>query len=219
MDVIFLGPPGAGKGTQAKRLEERAGIRQISTGDMLRQHRLAGTALGKQAETYMDSGKLVPDAVIIGMVEEELRKPGRVLFDGFPRTIAQAKALDTLLSRSNRDVRAILFEIPKQLLVERLSGRWTNPRTGRVYHEKFNPPKVAGICDEDGSALVQREDDKPETVRARLDVYEKETAPLAAYYDTPGASRLVKIDANKPIDEVTSELEQILATSSVGTLQ
>src|SRR5581483_8249227 len=176
MDVVFLGPPGAGKGTQAKRLEERAGIRQISTGDMLRQHRLAGTALGQQAEAYMDRGHLVPDAVIIGMVEEELRKPGRVLFDGFPRTIAQAKALDTLLSRSNREVRAILFEIPKELLVERLSGRWTNPRSGRVYHEKFNPPKVAGLCDEDGSALIQREDDKPETVRARLDVYEKETA-------------------------------------------
>jgi adenylate kinase len=197
-------------------LEQRVGIRQISTGDILRQHRREGTPLGKAAQAYMDRGELVPDEVIIGMVEEELRKPGRVLFDGFPRTIAQAKALDALLGRGNRQARAVLFELPKELLVERLSGRWSNPKTGRVYHEKFNPPNVRWVCDEDGTPLVQREDDKPETVRARLDVYEKQTAPLAAYYDAPGSSRLIKIDANKPIDQVAAELEQALAASGVG---
>lgn len=211
MDVIFLGPPGAGKGTQAKILEQRLGMRQLSTGDMLRKHRTDGTQLGKEAQRYMDSGALVPDEVMIGMVEEELRTPGSVLFDGFPRTLAQAQALDDLLARNHRDVRAILFEIPKELLVERLSGRWTNPKTGRVYHEKFNPPKVAYVDDEDGTPLVQREDDKPETVRARLDVYEKQTAPLAAHYDKRGASRLVRINANRPIEEVTAELEGALA--------
>lgn len=215
MDLIFLGPPGAGKGTQAKILEERAGIRQLSTGDMLRRHRLAGTELGKKAQPFMDSGALVPDDVIMGMVEEELRKPGGVLFDGFPRTLAQAQALDVLLARNKREVRAILFEIPKDLLIERLGGRWTNPKTGRVYHEKFNPPKVAYV-DDDGTALVQREDDKAETVRARLDVYEKQTAPLEAYYDKPGAPRLVKIDANRPIDQVTAELEGALASAGAA---
>lgn len=215
MDLIFLGPPGAGKGTQAKILQKKAGVRQLSTGDILRRHRLEGTALGREAQDYMDRGELVPDDVIVAMVETELAKPGHVLFDGFPRTLAQAHALDALLERNKREVRAILFEMPKEQLVERLSGRWTNPKSGRVYHEKFNPPKVDRVDDEDGSPLIQRPDDKPETVRARLDVYERQTAPLAAYYDESGASRLVRIDANKPISDVTAEIEKALVAAGV----
>lgn len=202
MDVIFLGPPGAGKGTQARILEQRYGIRQLSTGDMLRRHRAEGTELGKKAQAYMDRGDLVPDDVIIGMVERELHKPGGVLFDGFPRTANQARALDELLARQQRPAVAVLFEIPLEMLYERLTGRWSNPKTGRVYHEKFNPPKIAGIDDEDGSALVQREDDKAETVRKRLAVYEEQTAPLIEHY----ADRLKRIDATKPVETVTREL-------------
>jgi adenylate kinase len=215
MDLIFLGPPGAGKGTQAKILQKRAGVRQLSTGDILRRHRLNGTTLGREAQDYMDRGDLVPDGLIVAMVEHELSPPGCILFDGFPRTLAQAQALDALLQRNKREVRAILFQMPKELLVERLSGRWTNPKSGRVYHDKFNPPKVDHIDDEDGTPLIQRPDDRPETVRARLDVYERQTAPLAAYYDEPGASRLVKIDANRPIADVTAEIEKALAAAGV----
>ena len=216
MDLIFLGPPGAGKGTQAKILQKKARVRQLSTGDMLRRHRHDGTPLGREAQEFMDRGELVPDHLIVAMVETELAVPGRVLFDGFPRTLAQAQALDALLERNKREVRAILFQMPKELLVERLSGRWTNPKSGRVYHEKFNPPRVDHIDDEDGSPLIQRPDDKAETVRARLDVYERQTAPLAAYYDEPGASRLVRIDANKPIADVTAEIEKALVAAGAA---
>jgi adenylate kinase len=202
MDVIFLGPPGAGKGTQAKILEERHGFRQLSTGDILRAHRRDGTALGKQAQEYMDRGDLVPDEIIIGMVEGELAKGGNVLFDGFPRTVRQAEALDALLQRQKRQAAAVLFDIPLAMVRERLVGRWSNPKTGRVYHEKFNPPKVAGIDDEDGTPLVQRDDDKPETVSHRLAVYEKQTAPLIDYY----ADRLKRIDADARVDAVTRDL-------------
>src|SRR5579872_5898657 len=165
MDVIFIGPPGAGKGTQAQILQRELGMRQLSTGDILRRHRSEGTALGRKAQAYMERGDLVPDDVIIAMVEDELRKPGDVLFDGFPRTVAQAEALDALMKKQGRSVGVVLFDIPLNVVYERLTGRWSNAKTGRVYHEKFNPPKAHGIDDEDGSALVQRDDDKPETVR------------------------------------------------------
>jgi len=205
LDIVLLGAPGAGKGTQAQILQNRFGYRQISTGDLLRKHTKAGTELGQAAEGYMKRGDLVPDDLIITMVEGELRTGEAVLFDGFPRTVPQAEALDRLLVQRGRGLpRAVYFEISRPLLEERLLGRWTNPRTGRVYHEKFNPPKVAGICDEDGGPLVQREDDKPATIAKRLDVFEAQTLPLVDYY---GASaRLVRIDATRPIDQVTHEL-------------
>jgi adenylate kinase len=205
LDVVLLGAPGAGKGTQAQILQERFGYRQISTGDLLRQHRNAGTELGRAAEGYMKRGELVPDDVIITMVEGELREGEALLFDGFPRTVPQAEALDRLLVLRGRGLpRAVYFQIARPLLEERLLGRWTNPRTGRVYHEKFNPPKVAGICDEDGGELIQREDDKPVTIAKRLDVFEAQTLPLVQYYGASG--RLVQIDATRPIDEVTHVL-------------
>jgi adenylate kinase len=204
-DVVLLGGPGAGKGTQAQILQKQFGYRQISTGDLLREHRDNGTELGQAAEGYMKRGDLVPDALMINMVDGELHADENVLFDGFPRTVAQAEALDALLESEGRGLpEAVYFDIARPLLEERLLGRWTNPRTGRVYHEKFNPPKVAGISDDDGGPLVQREDDRPETIKKRLDVFEAQTMPLVDYYDARG--RLARINATLPVDDVTHEL-------------
>ncbi len=204
-DIVLLGAPGAGKGTQAQILVKRFGYRQISTGDLLREHRDAGSELGKAAEGFMKRGELVPDELIVKMVEGELRDDAGVLFDGFPRTVAQADALDALLQSRGRGLPgAVFFDISRSLLEERLLGRWTNPRTGRVYHETFNPPKRAGVDDEDGGPLIQREDDAPKTVRTRLDVFEAQTMPLVTYYESSG--RLVPIDATQPVDDVTHRL-------------
>jgi adenylate kinase len=204
-DIVLLGGPGAGKGTQAQTLVKRFGYRQISTGDILRDHRNRGTELGKSAESYMKTGALVPDELMIKMVEGELPQDSGVIFDGFPRTVAQAEALDELLQSRGRGLpRAVYFEISRPLLEERLLGRWTNPRNGRVYHEKFNPPQVAGIDDEDGGELIQREDDKPETIKRRLDVFEAQTMPLVAYYKH--SDRLAAIDATQSVDDVTHVL-------------
>jgi adenylate kinase len=209
MDIIFLGGPGAGKGTQANILHKQMGYRQISTGDILRAHRKNGTELGKAAEPYMTRGDLVPDELIIKMVEGELSDDVGVLFDGFPRTVAQAEALDALLQARGRGLPgAVFFDIDRAELEQRLLGRWTNPRTGRVYHEKFNPPHVAGICDEDGGPLVQREDDKPETIKKRLDVFEAETMPLVKYYQA--GHRLAVVDAMESVDSVAHQLLHIV---------
>ena len=207
--VIFLGPPGAGKGTQARILEEHYGAIQISPGDILRRNRSAGTDLGKLAQSYMDSGALVPDDVIIKMMEIELARHPNVILDGFPRTAAQAEAFDALLARTGQNLNAvILFNADRSTLIERLSGRWTNPRSGRVYHETFSPPKARGIDDEDGGELVQREDDRPEAVVKRLEVYDQQTKPLVEHYRKTG--KLVEIDALKSVDEVTREIERVL---------
>ena len=204
-DIVLLGGPGAGKGTQAQILQKQFGFRQISTGDLLREHRNHGTELGKAAEGFMKRGELVPDELIIKMVEGELRDDAGVLFDGFPRTVAQAEALDALLeSRGRGKAGAVYFQIDRATLEERLLGRWTNPRNGRVYHEKFNPPKVAGIDDEDGGPLVQRDDDKPETIKRRLDVFEAQTMPLVEYYHH--SHRLAAIDATQPVEVVAHML-------------
>jgi adenylate kinase len=184
--LVFLGPPGAGKGTQAKILEDRFGYRQISTGDMLRRHRLEKTALGLEAQGYMDAGKLVPDDVVIRMVEAELTNADNVIVDGFPRTIPQAQAFDALLDAKGLKSVAVIFDVDNSVLVERITGRWSNPRTGRVYHAKFNPPKVAGIDDEDGEPLVQRPDDAVDVVTKRLAEYDEKTAPLIAHYEKHG---------------------------------
>jgi adenylate kinase len=207
--LIFLGPPGAGKGTQA-RILERFGARQISTGDILRENRVAGTELGKEAEAYMKRGDLVPDALIIAMIEKELEKtPSGFVMDGFPRTDAQAKAFDDLLARKGWALDAVvLFEADRQTLIDRLSARWTNPRNGRTYNTITNPPKTAGIDDEDGGPLMQREDDKAETVAKRLDVYEQQTKPLIEYYRKTG--KLVEIDALRSVDEVAHQLAHVI---------
>ena len=204
MILVFLGPPGAGKGTQAKILEDRYGMRQISTGDILRRHRAENTPLGIEAQSYMDAGKLVPDDLIIRMMDAELARPGDVIVDGFPRTIPQAEAFDALLKSKNVTAKAVVFDVDVAVLTERISGRWSNPRTGRVYHEKFAPPKVAGIDDQDGGPLVQRPDDNAETVTKRFAEYEEKTAPLVGYYERQGNT--VHVDALGPIDIVTAKI-------------
>ena len=203
--VVFLGPPGAGKGTQAKQLETRYGARQISTGDILRANLAAGTPLGLQAKSYMDAGELVPDDVIVGMMQTELQKSESFILDGFPRTVAQAEALATLLKRLDLPLTAVLlFDADRATLTERLTGRWTNPRTGRTYHAVFNPPRVAGIDDDDGGPLVQRPDDTHDVVVERLAEYDKKTAPLVGYYAATGL--LKRIDGLQSIEAVTADV-------------
>lgn len=205
--IVMLGPPGAGKGTQAKELAQALGLVHISTGDLFREHFKNETELGQLAQSYMNKGELVPDDVTIRMVEERLSRPdcaqGAVL-DGFPRTPAQAEALEALLDKFDAGVKVVPYiKVPDEVLVERLSGRWMST-SGRVYHEQYNPPKVKWIDDLDGSQLYQREDDKAETVRHRIEVYTEQTAPLIDYYRQKGL--LVEIDGTQSIDEVTKDL-------------
>jgi adenylate kinase len=194
-NLILLGAPGAGKGTQAQRLSARFGIPQISTGDMLRAARREGTPLGKKAEEYMTKGQLVPDEVVIGLVEERLAqpdaKPGFIL-DGFPRTIPQAQALDRVLAKLGRaKIGVVDVRVPEATLIERLGGRLSCPKDGASYHVKFTPPKQAGICDSCGTALITRADDKPEAISQRLREYHDKTAPLVDYYQRAGLLRTV----------------------------
>jgi adenylate kinase len=207
VNLIFLGPPGAGKGTQAKVLEERFGYRQLSTGDILRANRRAGTALGNEAASYMDSGGLVPDDLIIRMVEADLTaNPGEVILDGFPRTVPQAQALDALLARLGRKAVAIAFDVDKDVLTDRLTGRWTHPASGRTYHVKHHPPAVHGIDDVTGEPLIQREDDKEETIRKRMAAYEEQTRPLIGYYEHSPTTQLLRVDALAPIAVVSEQI-------------
>jgi len=212
MNIIFLGPPGAGKGTQAKILVEKYGIPQISTGDMLREHVKKGTELGKKAKEYMDKGQLVPDEIILSMVKERLSQPDAqkgFILDGFPRTVAQAEALDKMLEEMGRKIEYVLaLIVPDDELVERLTGRRTCKNCGMMYHIKFKPPKVDGKCDVCGGELYQRPDDNEETVRNRLKVYHESTAPLIEYYKKKGV--LFEIDGTKSIEEITQEIINIL---------
>jgi adenylate kinase len=207
MYIVMLGPPGAGKGTQAKRLAQELDLVHVSTGDLFRENLKNKTELGKLAQQYMDKGELVPDDVTIRMVEERLSRPdcekGAVL-DGFPRTTDQAEALDDLLEKFNGGVELVPYiKVPDEVLVERLSGRWMSP-SGRVYHEKYNPPTVKWIDDIDGSQLYQREDDKPATVKHRIEVYNEQTAPLIAYYREKDI--LVEIDGTQSIEDVFADI-------------
>ncbi|MBV8645516.1 MAG: adenylate kinase [Candidatus Eremiobacteraeota bacterium] len=210
MNLIFLGPPGAGKGTQAKILEERFGYRQISTGDILRANVREGTPLGVEAKGYMDRGALVPDDVIVRMIEPEVDAPGALIFDGFPRTVPQAQALDALLLGKKKSSVAILFEVDNAVLLDRLTGRWTHLPSGRTYHVRHNPPQHDLLDDVTGEPLVQRPDDKEETVRTRLAVYDEQTAPLIGYYDNPDDPRLVRVDGLAPIAAVTEQLVKLV---------
>jgi adenylate kinase len=213
MILVFLGPPGAGKGTQAKILEDRFGYRQISTGDILRRHRAEKTALGAEAQSFMDAGKLVPDDLIIRMMDQELANAENVIVDGFPRTIPQAEAFDALLKAKALTAIAVIFDVDYAVLTARITGRWSNPRTGRVYHTTFAPPKVAGIDDEDGGPLVQRPDDKAEVVTERLAVYDAQTAPLIAHYEHAGP--FVHVNGLGEIADVTAAI--IAALPDVGS--
>jgi adenylate kinase len=208
MNLIFLGPPGAGKGTQAKRLIERYGIPQLSTGDILRKAVTDGTALGLKAKALMDAGKLVPDEIVNGIVDEALAAPQAAkgfLLDGFPRTVPQAQALDHMLQARGKKLNAVvLLEVPKEILLGRLSGRQTCPKCQTSYG-KDSPPKVAGFCDNEGETLIIRKDDMPEKVAQRLSEYETKTSLLAGYYQTSGGSVRV-VDGVGTVDEVEQRI-------------
>ena len=214
MDVILIGPPGAGKGTQARWLVEALGAPQISTGDMLRAARKAGTELGRKADEFMNAGKLVPDAVVFGLVAERLHAPDCAkgfLLDGFPRTIPQAEALDAELTRHGRRVeRVVAIEVPDEAIVRRLSGRRTCGTCNRIWHLEFEPPPSAGKC-ECGGALVHRDDDKEATIRNRLKVYHDQTSPLAAYYEKMGVLRRVAGDGTP--EEVRGRVAKVVGIS------
>lgn len=204
MNLIFLGPLGAGKGTQARLLQAREDLPQISTGDMLRGAMAAGTPLGQAAKAYVDRGALVPDDVMIALIRERLARPdaqrGFVL-DGFPRTLPQAQALEGVLEETGGTLDVVLyFRVSDETVVRRLSGRWVCRAQGHIYHLEFAPPAAAGRCDVDGSELFQRADDRPETVRRRLEVYHRETEPVVEFYRARGL--LEAIDAEGEIEDV-----------------
>ncbi len=205
---IIIGPPGAGKGTQATILAEKCKIPHISSGNIFRENLQNRTELGKRAKEYMDKGELVPDDITIQMVINRLSQQdceNGALLDGFPRTPLQAEALSAFLAEKGKQIEAVLLiEVPAEELIDRLSGRWTCKAEGHVYHLKYNPPKKDGICDIDGSPLYQRDDDKRETVEQRIKVYKDQTAPLVEYYEIKGL--LKKVDGSKTIEEVTSAL-------------
>lgn len=214
MRIVLLGGPGSGKGTQAKKLVDKLGIPQISTGDIFRAALKEGTPMGLKAKTYMDKGELVPDDVVIGVVEERLTKPDLdkgYMLDGFPRTLAQAEALDKILVSQGKGIdHAILVDVPDEELVARLSGRRTcrNSDCGKMYHVMFNPPKREGVCDGCGSELYQRDDDSEATIRERLTVYNNQTAPLINYYDKKQLLR--RVAGVGPIDEIFASIQKVL---------
>lgn len=206
--IVLLGPPGVGKGTQAKILAERTRLAHISSGDLFRENIKKQTELGILAKSFMDKGELVPDDVTIRMIRERLKsadcEAGAIL-DGFPRTPAQAGALETMLAEYKSGVDAVPYiTAPEATLVERASGRWTCRAQGHIYHQTFDPPKRAGVCDDDGSELYQREDDKAETVTKRIRVYLEQTMPLVAYYRKGG--KLIEIDGAQSVEQVTKTL-------------
>jgi adenylate kinase len=210
-----MGPPGAGKGTQAERLVDDFDLPYFATGDILRAERKEGTKLAKQVEEYVQKGELVPDELIIEeVVMPRIDSPEAAdgfLLDGFPRTLRQAEALDEAMTRLGRELTAVLsIEVPDEEIVRRLSGRRICVKSGHVYHVEFDPPKNEGVCDQDGSRLVQRDDDRPETVQNRLNVFHEQTAPLLPYYERRGLLR--SFDGTRPPEEVHGHIRATLAT-------
>ena len=210
LDLILLGPVGAGKGTQARRIATRYTVPHVASGDLLRAHRARGTALGDRARSYMDRGALVPDDLVITMIIDRMRQPdarGGVLLDGFPRTLAQAQALDRELNDEQRALRMALYlEVPFETLVERAAGRWTCRVCQTTYNYAFNPPRRQGRCDLDNGELYQREDDRHEVVSERIKVYLQDTVPVVDYYRQRGILR--EIDGTRDIESVAAEIER-----------
>jgi adenylate kinase len=206
--IILFGAPGAGKGTQAGILAEKTGFVHITTGELFREAIRQETELGKQAKPYYDRGQLVPDQLTIAMLLQRLAQGDCArgcLLDGFPRTLEQATALDEALTQEDRAIDEVLYiQVPEDELLSRLSGRWNCRQCGSVYHQRFQPPRQAGRCDQCGGELYQREDDTPETARKRLEVYFRQTAPLIDYYQARG--KLVKVDGDKAVEEVAEQL-------------
>jgi adenylate kinase len=206
--IVLLGPPGAGKGTQAEAITAKLNLPHISSGDIFRENLKQQTGLGKMAAGYINRGELVPDDVTIKMIRERLSRPdckGGALLDGFPRTPVQADALASMLAEFKGKVNAVPYiNVPEDVLIERLTGRWTCRAEGHVFHEKYNPPKAPGRCDYDGSELYQRDDDKVETVTRRIHVYSEQTQPLIDYYRQ--RNLLIEVDGKQPIEKVTAEL-------------
>jgi adenylate kinase len=213
MNLILLGPPGAGKGTQASRLEEAHGLKHLSTGDMLRAAVASGSPLGQQAKAVMEAGQLMPDEIIIRMIADRIEEPdcknGFVL-DGFPRTVPQAEALDSMLAEKDERVDLVIeIAVDEAALVERIAGRFSCARCGAGYHDRFRRPKVEGVCDVCGSTeFTRRKDDTEETVRARLEAYREQTAPILPYYEAKGLLR--RVDGMADVDEVTRQIEEAL---------
>lgn len=218
-NLILLGPPGAGKGTQAKRLEERYGIKQLSTGEMLRAEAKAGTKLGNEVRDVMDSGNLVPDATIVAMISNRIDqddcKNGFIL-DGFPRTLPQAEALETMLAEKDKNIDAVIeIAVDDDAMIRRITGRYSCATCGAGYHEDFQPPEKEGVCDAcGGTTFTRRADDNAETVKSRLKAYHAQTAPVLAFYKPKGMIRTV--DGMAPIDTVTDELYGILGERENG---
>lgn len=212
MKILLMGPPGAGKGTQAEKLTQLLNIPHISTGDMFRKAQKEGTELGLKAKSFMDQGKLVPDEVTIGIVRDRLAEQdcqNGFLLDGFPRTVQQADALDQILSQLHLELDGVInIQVDKDYLVERLTGRRVCKSCGATYHVAFNPPAVENVCNKCGGELYQRNDDKAETVGNRLDVYAAQTAPLIDYYQTKGIMK--SIDGSKKMEEVLSDICTVL---------
>jgi adenylate kinase len=216
--LILLGAPGAGKGTQAERLTQALKVPHISSGNIFRENLMAQTELGRVAEGYISEGHLVPDDVTIAMIKERLERPdcaAGALLDGFPRTPAQAEALESILAEKGARLLAVLYiRVPEETLIRRLSGRWMCRAENHVFHEEFNPPRIAGICDYDGSELYQREDDQRETVAERIRVYLEQTAPLIDHYRQKGL--LVDVNGDQSIDEVSEALMAVLPLGASG---
>lgn len=208
MKLVILGPPGAGKGTQAEYIVERYNIPHISTGDIFRENIKNNTELGKEAKSYMDKGLLVPDDLVIALVEDRLNKDDAkegFLLDGFPRTVAQAVSLDSILDKNgDKLTKVINISVDPEILIERAVGRRVCKTCGMTYHVKFNPPKEDGVCDKDGTKLIQRDDDTEETVKTRISVYFDQTAPLIDYYRAQNL--LIDIDGAKDIDKVFNDI-------------
>jgi adenylate kinase len=213
MNLILLGPPGAGKGTQAKRLEQTHGLVQLATGDMLRAETASGSALGRRIKAIMDSGALVSDDIVIELIESRITAPEAkrgVILDGFPRNVPQAEALDAMLARHGLKLdHVILMDVDEAALTDRLAGRFSCGKCGASYHEPYHRPVAAGVCDVCGATdFVQRPDDRPEAVKTRFDVYRRQTAPILPYYRDRGI--LTTVDGMGEIDDVTRQIERII---------